>query len=177
MKLFHRPDAPPAEVVAQLPREERIVSWADVAGGGVVLATPAGLWWPEPSAQRLIGWHLVNKAVWQDGRLQVTEGEVIDDLLLVDRPYVTAELDNPRDLPPTVRKRVEANVVHSQVERVLEGSARFVARRVPGTDGVRWWARLESGTPDTLQVRAAVSARLATLQAEWEQENGAAQRW
>ena len=177
MGLFHRRDAPPAEVVDQLPPDERVVSWADVSGGGVVLASPAGLWWPEPGGIRLIGWHLVNKAVWHDGVLQVVEAEVVDDLLLVDLPQLAAELSTPRDLPPTVRKRVEANVVRSEVHPVLGGAARFVARRIPGEDGLHWWARLEDGTPDTEQVRSAVSARLALLRAQWDEENGLAQLW
>ncbi len=177
MGWFHRRDAPPADLVARLPGDERVVSWADVRGGGAVLATPSGLWWPEPGGVRLIGWHLVNKAVWQDGVLRVVEAEVVDDLLLLDLPQLAAELSTPRDLPPTVRKRVEANVVRSQVHPVIGGSARFVARRVPGEDGVRWWARLEEGTPDTEQVRSAISARLVLLRAQWDEESGLAQQW
>jgi hypothetical protein len=165
MALFHRRDAPPAEVVARLPRDERIVSWADLAGGGVVLATPAGLWWPGESAHRLIGWQHVIKAVWREGLLTVIEGEIVDDLLLVDMPPVTADIAVPRDLPPVVRKRVEANVVSSDVLPVPGGAARFVARRIPGHDGVRWWARLEDGTRDTSYVRDAVAARIAELRA------------
>ncbi len=176
MKLFHPRDAPPADVVARLPAGERVLSWADVAGGAVVLATPRGLWWPSPEGPREIGWHLVNRAVWQDGRLCVTEAEVLDDLLLVDRPELAAELSTPRDLPPTVRKRVDASVVRSEVHPVIGGSARFVARHVPGEDGVRWWARLESDTPDTDQVRSALTERLAALRAQWQEESGAAQR-
>lgn len=176
MALFHRRDAPPPEVVAQLPRTERVVSFADVAGGGVVLASPSGLWWPDGDAVRLIGWHRVNKARWQDRTLTVIESEIVDDLLLVDRAPVSVVLSTPRDLPPTVRKRVEANVVRSEVLSIMGGTARFVARRVPGQDGVRWWARLERGTPDTDQIRAAVSARLAILKAEWDTERGTL-RW
>ena len=169
MALFHRRDRPPPDAVASLPAGERVVSWADlVGGGGVVLASPAGLWWPGASAARLIGWQYVSKAVWQGRTLTVIEADVVDDLLMVDRPAVAAELAVPRDLPPVVRKRVEANVVRSQVLPITGGAARFVARRVPGQDGLRWWARLEAGTPDTDQVRSAVVARLTLLRAEHE---------
>lgn len=169
MKLFHKRDEPPAEVVSLLPPGERIVSWADIAGGGVVLASPAGLWWPtSDGAPRLIGWQSVTKAIWHDGRLAVIEADVVDDLLLIDRAPLAAQLEVPRDLPPVVRKRVEANVVRSELLSVGGGAARFVARRVPGQDGVRWWARLENGTADTEQMRSAVSARLAILRAEHE---------
>jgi hypothetical protein len=168
VKLFHRRDVPPIEALAHLPRDERVVSWADVRGGGVVLATPSGLWWPTDSAPRLIGWQFITKAIWQDHILQVIEADVVDDLLLVDRAPIEVELEVPRDLPPVVRKRIEANVVRSEMLRIVGGSARFVARRIPGQDGVRWWARLEGGTADSDQIRSSVSARLAILRAEYD---------
>lgn len=166
MRLFGRRESPPAEALAHLPRDERVVSWADLAGGDVVLASPAGLWWPHATGHRLIAWPHIVKAVWLDGWLTVFEAEVVDDLLLVDLAPVAAELSVPRDLPPVVRKRVEANVVHSQVHPVPGGSARFVARRIPGQDGVRWWARLDEGTPDGAEVRSAVAARRDQLAAQ-----------
>jgi hypothetical protein len=169
MKLFHRREEPPAEVVAGLPADERVVSWADTDSGDVVLASPAGLWWPSSDSRpRLIGWHRVTKATWQDGRLGVVEADVVDDLLLVDRAALSVSLRVPRDLPPVVRKRVEQNVVRSQLVSFPGGTARCVARRIPGQDGLRWWARLEDATADTAQVRSAVTARLAVLRAEHE---------
>lgn len=171
MRLFHRRDEPPADVVAALPRDERVVSWADLADGNVVLATPTGLWWPSNGAHRLIAWPHITKATWEDRTLRVTEADVIDDLLLVDRDPVSVELEVPRDLPPVVRKRIESNVVRSSLAEVSGGSARFVARRIPGQDGVQWWARLEDGTPDTPQVRSSVTARLAILRAEYEAQS------
>ena len=166
MRLFHRKDIPPPEVIAHLPKDERVVSWADVLGGSVVLATPAGLWWPDGSGYRLIAWPHITKATWQERTLKVVEAEVVDDLLLVDKAPVAADLEVPRDLPPVVRKRIENNVVHSELVGVVGGNARLVARRIPGQDGVRWWARLEDGTPDTAQIRSAITARLAVLRAE-----------
>lgn len=168
MRLFGRRERPPADVVAGLPTHERVVSWADVAGGGTVVATSLGLWWPAPEGPRLIGWQHVDKAVWRAGVLTVTEADVVDNLLLVDREPVGVTLSQPRDLPPTVRKRVEANVVRSELLAVGGGAARFVARRTPGRDGVTWLARLEPGSPDSAQIRAAISARLAILRAEWD---------
>ncbi|MEO6885746.1 MAG: hypothetical protein ABI232_05575 [Jatrophihabitantaceae bacterium] len=168
MKLFHRREAPPAALISLLDKDERVLSWGDAAGGTVVVATPRGLWWPEGSGNRLIGWQVVSKATWRDGALQVIEADVDDDLLLIDRLPVTAVLATPRDLPATVRKRVEANVVSSEVVAVEGGVARLVARHVPGQDGVQWWARLEQGAADTEQVRSAIRARLALLQSDWE---------
>lgn len=161
--IFGRRERPPASLVERLERDERLVSWART-GEDVVAATNRGLWVPPG---RRIGWHLVDKAVWRDGVLVVTEAELVDDLLLADRPPLALPLPEPRDLPPTVRRRVEASVVRSEVLPVTGGAARFVARRISGRDGVTWWARLEPGTPDTEWVRAAVRARLDELAASW----------
>ncbi len=113
MRLFGRRETPPSDALAHLPRDERVVSWADLPDGSVVLASPSGLWWPDGDEHRLIAWPHIIKAVWRDGALTVFEADVVDDLLLVDREPVAAELAVPRDLPPVVRKRIEANVVHS----------------------------------------------------------------
>lgn len=167
MPLFHRRDRPPPEVVALLDAEDRVLSWADVDGGAVVLASRRGLWWPEPDGPRLIGWQVVDKAIWRDGSLTVIEAEVIDDLLLVDKPARTVRVDKPRDMPPTVRKRVEANVVYSQLHEISGGSGLFVGRRVPGRDGLVWWVRLEPGTVDTPEVRQQAREIIADLRASF----------
>jgi hypothetical protein len=158
MALFARRERPPT--LTGLDNNERIVSWADTADGEVVAATPLGVWWPGP---RRILWQHIDKAIWRDGALTITEADVVDDLLLVDRAPVAAVLSKPRDLPPTIRKRVEANIVRTELLSVGGGAVRFVARRRPGRDGVNWWAHLEPGTPDTETVRAAISARLGIL--------------
>ena len=167
MALFHRREAPPADALAALPKGERVLSWASAESGAVVLATSRGLWWPDVEGPRLIGWEHVDKAVWREGRLTVTQADVVDDMLLVDRAPQSVELSVPRDLPATVRKRVESNVVRSELLPVGGGLARFVARRIPGRDGVVWWVRLESGLVDSEQVRAEIDAERAVLQAQW----------
>lgn len=172
MALFRRPERLPETQRAQLPDGERVLSWADAAAdGSVVVTSPLGIWWPEPDGLRLIGWQYVSKATWHDGQLTVVQGDVVDDLLITDRPAETCGLRVPRDLPATVRKRVEANVVHSELQPVPGGTARFVARRTPGADGLTWWARLEAGTPDTPAARAEIGARLTLLRADWEARN------
>ena len=165
--MFHRRESPPADVLSSLLKGERPLAWGYCASGAVVLATPRGLWWPEAGGPRLIGWQHIDKAIWRDGRLTVIEAEVLEDLLLLDRPAVSVELATPRDLPAAIRKRIEANVAHTEVRPVGEGAARFVARRVPGHDGVVWWARLEHGLADTEQVRSQLRAEIAVLRAEW----------
>jgi hypothetical protein len=166
MALFHRRQVPPADVVARLPKDERVLSWGDVASGGAVVATPRGLWWPDADGPRLIAWQHVDKATWRDDQLTVIEAEVLDDLVLVDRPPVSAELSMPRDLPVVVRKRVEANVVRSELRSVDGGVARFVARRIPGRDGVVWWVRLE-GVADSPELRSLLEAERVALRADW----------
>lgn len=163
MPWLRRRPQPPASVTRQLDADERVVSFADV-DGGVVVATPRGLWWPFPGGMRRIGWERVDKAVWTEGRLTVTEADLIDDVLLVDRPPISARVVTPRDLPPTVRKRVESSVVRSEVYPVPGGAARFVGRRIPGLDSVAWWVRLERGTRDTEATRAAITDRINRLQ-------------
>ncbi len=165
MPLFGRRERPPADLVARLPRHERVLSWADTADDEVILATPRGVWWPDVNGPRRILWQHIDKAVWRDGTLTVIEAQVVDDFLLVDRPPVAVALSRPRDLPPTIRKRVEANVVRSELLSIAGGAVRFVARRQPGQDGISWWARLEPGTEDSEIVRSAVRARLAILRA------------
>jgi hypothetical protein len=165
MAIFGRREKPPAELVARLTRDERVLAWADTADDEVVVATPKGVWWPEPDGPRRIPWERVDKVIWRDGTLTVIEADVVDDVLLVDRPPVAAALTRPRDLPPTIRKRVESNIVRSELVSIAGGAVRFVGRRRPGRDGIAWWAHLEPGTDDTESVRAAITARLAMLRA------------
>lgn len=166
MALFSKREKPPE--LDGIEKDERVLSWADTSDGEAVVATSRGVWWPVPAEHRLIAWQHIDKVVWRDGIIAITEAEVVDDLL-VDRRPVSARLDQPRDLPPVVRKRVEANIVRTELLSVGGGAVRFVARRVPGHDGVLWWARIEPGTSDTEAVRAAISARLALLRAEADQ--------
>ena len=165
MPLFHRKERPPASVVALLDPDDRVLSWADAADGAAVVASRRGLWLPEAAGPRLIGWQFVDKAVWRDGSLGVVEAELVDDLLLVDKPLRTVRVDTARDLPATVRKRVEGNVVESHLHPVPGGAGRFVARRIPGRDGLVWWIRLEPGTADTPEVRDAARAIIDELRA------------
>jgi hypothetical protein len=163
MPLFGRNNRPPQLIVAQLVDDERVVSWADAADDRVVAATQRGLLWPDADGHRRIGWEHVDKAVWHDGELSVVVADVVDDLLLVDQPAMVLALVVPRDLPPTVRKRIDANVVHTALHPVPGGAARFVARRVPGQDGLAWWARLEPDVIDDELVRTAVRRQIEAL--------------
>lgn len=166
MALFARREKPPAAIVGQLDTDERVLSWADTPNGGAVVATNRGLWWPFDDAPRRMPWEQIDKVVWRDGWLMAIEADVFEDQLLVERAPVRVQLSVPRDLPPVVRKRIESNVVKSEVLRVGGGAVRFVARKRPGQDGLVWWARLEPGTRATDEVRSAIAARLAILRAD-----------
>jgi hypothetical protein len=163
MPRWSRREQPPAEVLAVLDKGERVVSWADTDDERIIAATPRGLWWPDADGQRLMPWERIDKVIWRDGRLMVIEADVEDDIVLVDRPAVSAVLRTPRDLPPTVHKRVVGNIAGTELASVAGGAVRFVARRRPGRDGVVWWARLEPGTPDTAELRDAIRARVQRL--------------
>lgn len=160
--MLRRTNKPIAHVERILDPDDRVVSWA-VAGDDVVVASRLGLWWPTPDGPHKIGWHLIDKAVWDSGRLTVIEAEVVDDLFLLEHRPVSVELTVPRDLPPTVRKRVEASVAQSELITLPGGSIRLVARRVPGQDGLTWWARSAPGTPDGPHVRERVEAAIEEL--------------
>ena len=164
LSRLSRRERPPASVTDVFEDDERLLSWGDTEDS-VVAATTFGLWWPFPDGLRRVPWQQVDKVVWRDNSLALTEADVVDDELLVDRRTVYVTITVPRDLPPTIRKRVEGNIVRTELLSVPGGAVRFVCRRLPGHDGTVWWARLEPGTRATDEVLGAISARLAILRA------------
>jgi hypothetical protein len=164
VRLFGRPEKPPAEAVARLDRDERVVSWAPAAGGTVV-ATPVGLWLP--GMPERVPWHLIDKATWQAGVLTVTPAVDAGDGVLVEQPPRSVTLDRPRDIPQTVRVRVQKAIAftrHHPLPGSPEGTGprrgvRVVARRVPGQDGVSWQLVFDPGVDRAdPAVRAAADA-------------------
>ena len=97
------------------------------------------------------------KATWGEDGLQVIEGVLDDAGMVTDLPALTLRLAEPRNLPAVVKTRVEASVARWEQVRVPGGTARVVARRRTGMDGLLWTARLDSGTPDSAQARAALT--------------------
>lgn len=163
MTVFGR-HRPPAAVRAMTERDERVLAWGTVAGPAAastptaadvehyVVATNLGLWWPHDPPRR-IPWHLIVRATWSDRGLTVIEADIVDDLLLVERPPRTATLVTEGKIPPVVRKRVEASISTTHDVMLDDGPARVVARRVTGQDGQLWLARLGARTPDTASSR------------------------
>lgn len=130
---------PPAEVVQPLDRDERVVSWARSAGGAAVVATQLGLWLPEPEGLRRVSWHLIDRAVWRAGTLTVVTAVDTGGGVLAEQPPRSVALADPRDLPPTVRTRVERSIAYTRHHRLQPtGGVRVVGRRVPGRDGLSW---------------------------------------
>jgi len=181
-----RRDRPPAEVLGLLEPEERVTGWAELAGGGVALATRLGLWLPadpadpadaggavnaaeaEDQGYRRTPWHLVDKAAWDPPRLVLTvaaEGDPVGDVVALDEaPPRAFPLAVPRNLPVEVRDRVTRSVRHSSHHAVApRGGVWLVARRVSGQDGLAWQVRFDAGTdPGDPLVREQVSHLLAT---------------
>jgi hypothetical protein len=138
---------------------------ADAAGERYVVATNVGLWWPEQPPRR-IPWHLIVRATWSERGLTVVEADVVDDLLLVERPARTVALAREGKIPPAVRKRVEGSIATTHDVRLDDGPARLVARRITGQDGQVWLARLDPQTPDTERARAQVRALVERFRLE-----------
>jgi hypothetical protein len=169
MALFGRRVRPPAALRDLLAPDERVLAMAD-DGPAAVAATQLGLWLPvggesvaasgEPAGWRRIGWDEVVKATWGEDGLQVVEGELDGSGVVTDRPVRTLRLAEPRTLPAVVKTRVEASIARWEQVRVPGGTARIVARRRAGADGLVWTARLDTGTPDSAAARAALAGYL-----------------
>jgi hypothetical protein len=169
MRLFHKPEKVPAEAVAQLDRDERVVSWAPVPGGAVV-ATPLGLWLPGHPDR--LAWHLIDKATWQNNVLTIIPALDSGDGVLVEQPPRAVRLDHPRDIPQTVRVRVQKAIAFTRHYPLSTDSGprrgvRVVGRRVPGRDGVSWQLVFDPGVDrDDPTVRAAADAFVDQARAE-----------
>lgn len=150
----------PEGFTGELDADERVLADARGPRGSSVLATDLGLWLPpaaagEPS-QRL-DWHLISKASWGSGALEVVAAAHAEDLgggvvLLTDAPQRRVPLPEPGRVPEVVQRRVTGAIHSRQHHDIGDGGAWFVQRRVPGT-GVVVHVRPDAGT-DPSTVRA-----------------------
>lgn len=151
LPIFRR-ERPPAEAARWLDRDERVTAWAELAAGGVAMATVRGLWLPAEGARSgRLAWHLIAKASWQPPVLHLIEAvegaELAGARVLAERPVRTLRLRTPRDLPRQVRDRVNRSVRYTQYHELAPaGGVRVVARRVAGQDGLAWQLRFDAGT-------------------------------
>jgi hypothetical protein len=134
--------------------DERVLADARTRHGEVVLATDRGLW----IGDRRVPWHLVSKATWAAGALEVIEARETEHLdgavvLLVDAEPRRLPLPDPGKIPETVHRRV-TDAIHSRQHHDLPtGGAWFVQRRTPA--GVVLHVRPDPGTdPDEVRTLA-----------------------
>jgi hypothetical protein len=145
-KLFRR-ERPPAEAIRGLDLDERVLSWATLDDGSAAVATQRGLWLPGPGGVELVPWHLLDKAVWRNGTLTVTAAVDHGDGVLEELPARAVRLAVPRDLPPTVRARVQRSIGYTRHHPLRPGGGVYVVgRRVPGYDGLTWQLVFDPGT-------------------------------
>ena len=145
MRLFGRRERPPAEATGRLDRDERVVSWATAADGGAVLATPLGLWLPgRPSGSAVAPGRQGDLA---GGRAHGRRGPVTPATACwTELPPRSVRIAVPRDLPQTVRVRVERTIASTRhYPLAAGGGVRVVGRRVPGQDGVGWQLVFDQG--------------------------------
>jgi hypothetical protein len=167
VKLFGRREKPPAEAVARLDRDERVVSFGTAPGGGAVVATPLGLWLP--GATERLPWHLIDKATWRNDVLTLVPAEDTGDGVLVEQPPRAVRLETARDLPQTVRVRVQKAIAFTRHHPLpgAAGGVRVVGRRVPGRDGVSWQLVFDPGVDrHDPAARAAATAFVDQAKAE-----------
>ncbi len=161
MGLFSRGGLPDGlRSTVSVPAGERVQAWAPCADApdDAVVATDLALYLPRAEGYERVPWDLVQRASWDSG--------VLD---LRTRPEPGAKLrrsvirlDDVRDLPEVVQARVTASVVvqqHLDLDGV-GGGVVVAARRVSGSDELRWSVRFDPGTDgaDPLVKAAAVAA-------------------
>jgi hypothetical protein len=144
-------DRTPEGFEGVLDKSEHVLDHAVIEGGGLLVVTPLGLWIPSPDGPRRVGWHLIGKATWRDGVVELTEsdedGTAGDAVFLVDRAPVRFELERWGKVPKLVWERVEGSI-RSRYRKELAGGggAWFVQRKVPGRDGSVLQVRADPGT-------------------------------
>ncbi|MEJ2889739.1 hypothetical protein [Actinomycetospora aeridis] len=157
----------PEGFAGTLDEGERVIADGRGPRGSIVLATDRGLWLPPAGSgegAHRVPWHLVTKATWASGALEVIEADEVEELaggvvVLADRAPRRVPLTTPGRLPETVHRRVTAAVKDSQHHDLgdgeSEGGAWFVQRRVPGA-GIVLHVRPDPGTdPEVVRTVAA----------------------
>jgi hypothetical protein len=134
-----------------LAADERVLADSRTRRGEVVLATERGLW----IGDERVPWHLVTKATWAGGALEVVEARELEHLgggvvLLADAEARRLPLPEPGRVPEIVHRRVTGAIHSRQHHDLPSGGVWFVQRRTP--DGVVLHVRPDPGT-DPAEVR------------------------
>lgn len=158
MRWLSRRPGPPAEAMTRLEPDERVLAWAPTTSGDTVLATPLGLWLP---GHERLSWHLITHVVWTGTLLTVTAAEEVGESVVENQPPIAMRLAEPGNLPETVQQRFYSSRTHTGRHPLPGGGTVIVvARRVPGLDGLRWYAVYDEPAQRHDPVAAAEVARL-----------------
>ncbi|WP_281690501.1 hypothetical protein [Pseudonocardia thermophila] len=157
-RLLGREPAPDGSIGALEP-DEHVLAWAAIVGGGHLVTTSHGIWFPDPDEPRRVGWHLVSKATWQGGALVLVEAVEEDTLdgvvLLADRPPRRFGLGEPGKVPQVVHERVTGSIRSRHHRGLPGGGAWFVQRKVAGRGKYVLQVRPDPGTDRELVRRLA----------------------
>lgn len=157
----------PKDFTGELAPHETFAAAATVRGGGYLLATSLGLWVPEPGGPRRIGWHLVSKATWRDGAMEIVEAEEVDAagaaVVLADRRPQRYAVEGAGKLPKAVHRRVTGSIRSRHHRELPGGGAWFVQRKLPGQDGTVLQVRPDPGTDVALvrEIAEEVAAKMS----------------
>jgi hypothetical protein len=158
MAAFRRPGAP-AQVRRVVAPGERALAWGKDGLGQVVVVSTLALYVPGRSGDHeRLPYDKIASAGWDDPTLEV---------VLVGRggQRHLLRLDEPGEVPPTLRERVTASIALSEhVDLVGGAGARITARRVPGKDGLTWNVVFDPGLdPGDPDLRRSADAAIAQL--------------
>lgn len=161
-KLLGRDEVPPG-FTGRLDADEHVLGSAALTGGGHVVVSTLGLWLP--GGERL-GWHLVSKASWQNGAIELVQAREVDVItgavLIEDLPVQRLRLADPGRVPEVVHARVTGSIKSRHHRDLPGGGAWFVQRKVPGRDGFVLQVRPDPGT-DAAAVRQVAGDVARTL--------------
>lgn len=158
--------AVPPTFDGKLDPDEYVIAWCEVKSGGHLVATSWGLWLP---GSRRVGWHLISKATWGGGALELVEAveetTAGDAVVLADLPAVRYVLVRSGRLPDVVHARVTKSITSRHRQELPGGGAWFVQRKVAGQDGVVLQVRPDPGTsPEAVErVAREVAAKLRLM--------------
>ncbi len=134
------PEKLPDAARVLVPKGERVLSWARDARGDVVIATLHAVYVPVRDGEHeRIPYERISAATWEDPMLEIS-------LVGGRGRKIRANLEEPGELPPTVRERVTASIALSEhVALIGPAGARITARRAPGSTEVSWNVVFDSG--------------------------------
>lgn len=165
-RLVSRRPPVPSSAQRYLGKDERTLAWAQAETGQIVVATQLGLHIVGERAHRLVGWHQISKATWEDRSLVVIEARPRGEHEIRDERPWRLQFREPGLVPMVLRERVQSSVVVSVHRSLSAGGVRIVGRKVPGIDGLTWQYRPDDGV--SFDSPAAQDEVQSALQAEIE---------